>query len=72
MDELTSTCNVLDRNFIELEIPGSITNYYYSAESVIAMRLVILRSVTCCTDQKFKENAHFGTLNLFTSKKRFK
>ena len=40
------------------------------AESVFAMRLVNLRSVTCYTDQKFKENAHFGALNLFTSQKK--
>ena len=39
--------------------------YYYMAESVFAMRLVNLRSVTCSTDQNFKENAHFGALNLF-------
>ena len=36
------------------------------------MRLVNLRSVTCYTDQNFKENAHFGALNLFTSEKRLK
>ena len=42
------------------------------AEPVFAMRLVNLRSVTCYTDQNFKENAHFGALNLFTSEKRFK
>ena len=40
------------------------------AESVFAMRLVNLRSVTCYTDQNFKENAHFGALNLFTSEKK--
>ena len=40
------------------------------AESVSAMRLVNLRSVTCYTDQNFKENAYFGALNLFTSKKK--
>ena len=45
MDELTSICNVLDRYFIELEIPGSIIYYYYVAESVSAMQLVNLRSV---------------------------
>ena len=39
------------------------------AEAVFAMRLVNLRSVTCCTDQNFKGNAHFGALNLFTSEK---
>ena len=66
MDELTSICNVLDPYFIELEIPGAITYYYYTAESVIAMRLVNLWSVTCYTDQNFKENAHFGALNLCT------
>ena len=38
-------------------------------ESVFAMRLVNLRSVTCYTDQNFKANAHFGPLNLFTSEK---
>ena len=42
------------------------------AESVSAMRLVNLRSVTCYTDQNFKEKAHFGALNLFTSEKRLK
>ena len=42
------------------------------AESVFAMRLVNLRSVTCFTDQTFNENAHFGALNLFTSGKRLK
>ena len=36
------------------------------AESVFAMRLVNLRSVTCYTDQNLKENAHFGAQNLFT------
>ena len=51
---------------------GSDNHYYYMAESVFAMRLVNLRSVTCYTDQNFKENAHFGALNLFTSEKRFK
>ena len=40
------------------------------AESVFAMRLVNLRFVTCYTDQKFKENAYFGALNLFTSEKK--
>ena len=45
---------------------------YYMAESVSAMRLVNLRFVTCYTDQNFKENAHFGALNLFTSEKRLK
>ena len=45
---------------------------YYIAESVFAMRLVNLRSVTCYTDQNFKEKAHFGALNLFTSEKRLK
>ena len=42
------------------------------AESVFAMRLVNLRSVTCYTDQNFKENAHFGALNLFTSELSYK
>ena len=46
--------------------------YYYMAESVSAMRLINLRSVTCYTDQNFKENAHFGALNLFNSEKRLK
>ena len=40
------------------------------AESVFAMRLVNLRSVTCYKDQNFKENAHCGGLNLFTSEKK--
>ena len=40
------------------------------AESVFAMRLVNLRSVTCYTDQYFKENGHFGALNLFISEKK--
>ena len=73
MDELTSICNVLDRYFIELEIPGSIIYYYYyMAESVSAMQLVNLRSILVIRDQNFKENARFGALNLFTSEKRFK
>ena len=42
------------------------------AESVFAMRLVNLRSVTCYTDQNFKENALFGALNLLTLEKRLK
>ena len=44
--------------------------HYYMAESVFAMRLVNFRSVTFYTDQDFKENAHFGALNLFTSGKK--
>ena len=43
---------------------------YYMAESVFAMRLVNLRSVTCFTDRNFKENAHFGALNLFLPRKK--
>ena len=43
------------------------------SESVFAMRLVNLRSVTCYnTDQNFKEKTHFEALNLFTSEKRLK
>ena len=42
------------------------------AESVFAVRLVNLRSVTCYTDQNFEENAHFGAVNLFTSAKTLK
>ena len=45
-------------------------NLYYMAESIFAMRLVNLRSVTCYTDQNLKENVHFGALNLFTSEKK--
>ena len=45
---------------------------YYMAATVFAMRLVNLRFVTCYTDQNFKENAHFGALNRFTSEKRLK
>ena len=45
MNELTSICSVLDRYFIELEIPGSIIYHYYMAESGFAMQLVNLRSV---------------------------
>ena len=52
--------------------PHSISVDCYMAASVFAMRLVNLRSVTCYTDQNFKENAHFKALNLFTSEKRFK
>ena len=40
------------------------------AESVFAIPLVNLRSVTCYTDQNFKEYAHFGALNVFTSEKK--
>ena len=43
---------------------------WLSLRSVFAMRLVNFRSVTCYTDQNFKENAHFGALNLFTSEKK--
>ena len=39
------------------------------AESVFALRLVNLRSLTCYMDQNI-ENAHFGTLNHFTSEKK--
>ena len=46
--------------------------FYFMAESVFAMRLVNLRSVTFYTDQNFKENAHFAALNLFTSEKKLK
>ena len=46
--------------------------HYYMAESVFAMRLVNLRSVTCYLDQTFTENAHFRALNLFTLEKRLK
>ena len=42
------------------------------AESVFAMRLVNLRSVTCYTDQNFREKTHFGALNLFTPEKEVK
>ena len=48
-----------------------VDNYtYYMAESVFAIQLVNLRSVTCYTDQNFQENAHFGALNLFISEKK--
>ena len=40
------------------------------AEPVFAMRLVNLRSVTCYTNQNFKENAHFRALTLFTSERK--
>ena len=40
------------------------------ADSVFTMRLVNFQSVTCSTDQNFKENAHFGALNLCTSEKK--
>ena len=40
-------------------------------ESVFATRLVNLRSVTCYTDQNFKQNAHFGALNLFLPRKKW-
>ena len=42
------------------------------AESVFAMRLVNLRSVTCYTEQNFEEHGHLGALTLFTSEKRLK
>ena len=42
------------------------------AESAFAMRLVNLRSVTCCTDQNVREKTHLGALNLFTSEKKVK
>ena len=40
------------------------------AESVFAVRLVNLRSVTCYTDQNFRENAHFRALNFYTTEKK--
>ena len=40
------------------------------AESVFAMQLVNLRSITCYTNQNFEENAPFRALNLFTSGKK--
>ena len=40
------------------------------AVSVFAMRLVNFRSVTCYMVRNFKENAHFGAQNLFTSEKK--
>ena len=40
------------------------------AESVFAVRLVNLRSVTCYTDQNFNENAYVGALNFFTLEKK--
>ena len=49
---------------------NNIYNFFYMAESVFAMRLVNVRSVTCYTDQNFKANAHFGALNLFSSEKK--
>ena len=55
-----------------VSLNGANNTNYYMAESVFAMRLVNLRSVTCYKDQNFKENAHFGDLNLFTSEKRVK
>ena len=44
------------------------------AESVFAKREVNLRSVTynAIRTKIFKENAHFGALNLFTSEKKVK
>ena len=47
-----------------------ITFYYMAESAVFAMRLVNFRSVTCYTDHNFKENAHFGAVNLFTSGKK--
>ena len=41
--------------------------HFYMAEFVFAMRSVNLRSVTCYTDQNFKENAHFRALNLLST-----
>ena len=51
------------------EVVDRCNERYYMAESVFTMQLVNLRSVTCYTDQNFKENAHFGALNLFTLEK---
>ena len=42
----------------------------YVGKSVLDLRLVYLRSVTCYTDQNFNENAHFGALNFFTLEKK--
>ena len=40
------------------------------ADSVFTMRLVNFLSVTCSTDQNFKEHANFRALNLCTSEKK--
>ena len=66
------TKNTLVSLTFRYELNGANNTNYYMAESVFAMQLVNLRSVTCYKDQNFKENAHFGDLNLFTSEKRVK
>ena len=52
------------------EVVDRCNERYYMAESVFTVQFFNLRSVTCYTDQNFKENAHFGALNLFTSEKK--
>ena len=44
----------MDGKLIDTEVREGCNNYlYYMAESVFAMELVNLRSVTCYTDQNF-------------------
>ena len=70
--------SILLQNFkwVALKIKGSIkvgvsdVTYAHRAESVFAMLLGNLRSVTSYTDQNFTENAQFGALSPFTSKKK--
>ena len=52
------------------EVVDRCNERYYMAESVFTVQFFNLRSVTCYTDQNFKDNAHFGALNLFTSEKK--
>ena len=52
------------------EVVDRCNERYYMAESVFTVQFFNLRSVTCYTDQNFKDNAHFGALNLFTLEKK--
>ena len=72
LGSVRDNCKQPSHEFQTPQIVGRLgDNYpYYMAESVFATRLVNFRSVTCFTDQNFKENAHFGALNLFTWEKK--
>ena len=49
-----------------MKVGVSDVTYVHRAESVFAMLLVNLRSVTSYTGQNFTENAQIGALSLFT------
>ena len=45
---------IIYNNYVEIKYTKDLNNvFYYMAESIFAMRLANLRSVTCYTDQNF-------------------